>query len=55
MAMNKEEIMLLAHLLTALKDAVRRLEDAQKRKDTESILTAKREILSLHAQIKTML
>ena len=50
--MNKEEIMLLAHLLTALKDAVKKLEDAQKRKDTEGILAAKKEIISLQTQIR---
>ena len=53
--MQKEDIVVVAHLLSAIKDAVKKLEYSQKRKDTEGILSAKKEILSLQAQIKLKL
>jgi hypothetical protein len=49
--MQKEDIMVLAQLLTGLKDAVANLEKAEKKKDMEEIAAAKREIISLQAQI----
>ena len=53
--MQKEEVMVLAHLLTAIKEAVRKLEEAQKRRDNGGIMDAKREILVLQGQIKRLL
>lgn len=53
--MKKEEIAVLAQLLTALKDAVLKLEEAQREKRIEEIASAKREILSFQKKIEELL
>lgn len=53
--MKKEEIAVLAQLLTAIKDAIDRLEEAQKKKDAEELEMAKREILSFQKKIDEIL
>jgi uncharacterized protein YegL len=53
--MKNEDVMILAQLLTAMKDAVQKLEDAEKKKDAESLASAKKEILTFQGQIKEML
>lgn len=55
MKMKKEDITVLAHALSAIKDAVIKLEEAQKKKDNEKILDAKKEILVLQGQIGELL
>lgn len=55
MNMQKEEITVLAQLLTAIKDSVERLEEAQKNKDAEELAVAKKEILSFQKQIERIL
>jgi len=53
--MKKEEILLLAQLLTGMKDAINLLDKAQKKKDLEGIASAKLEILNLQRQIDMLL
>ena len=53
--MKKEDITILAQLLTGIKDAIKTLEDAQKRKDSDQLATAKREILNFQKKISEML
>ena len=53
--MKKEAIAILAQLLTAIKDGIRKLEDAQKNKDAEEIALARREILSFQRQISEII
>ncbi len=53
--MKKEEIAVLAQLLTAIKDTIERLEEAQKKKDSEELEMAKREILSFQKKIDEIL
>jgi hypothetical protein len=53
--MEKEDIVLIAQLLTGIKDAIDRLEDAQKRKDLEKLSAAKKEILNFQKQIDSLL
>jgi len=53
--MEKEEILLLAQLLTSVKDAINNLEKAQKKKDLDGIVNAKLEILNLQRQIDMLL
>jgi hypothetical protein len=49
--MNKEDIVVLAQLLSSMKDSANKLEKAQKTKNLEEINRAKREILSIKEQI----
>ena len=49
------EITILAQLLTAVKDAIEKMEDAQKNNDSERVAIAKREILSFQKQIDELL
>jgi hypothetical protein len=49
--MNKEDIAVLAQLLSSMKDAVSELEKAQRNKDLEKINLAKKEILMLKEQM----
>ena len=49
--MQKEDITLLAQLLTGMKDAVDRLEEAHKKGDVEQLAAAKKEILSFQKQV----
>ena len=53
--MQKEDILVLAHLLTAMKESAKKLEESQKRKENDGIMAAKKEILNLQAQIKSRL
>ena len=53
--MKKEEINLIAQLLIGIKDAIAKLEAAEKKNDSEKILAAKREILNFQRQIDKLL
>lgn len=53
--MQKEEINLIAQLLTGIKDALDNLEKAQKKKDMEMMASAKKEILNFQEQIDNLL
>lgn len=53
--MKKEEIAVLAQLLTAIKDAIYKLEEGQKEKDTEKTASAKREILAFQKKLEELL
>lgn len=48
---DKEEITVLAQLLTGIKDAVGKLESAEESGDKEGILTAKKEIRNFQKEI----
>jgi len=52
---KKEEINLLAHLLTGMKESVERLEKSQKKNDREEILASKKEILYIQRQLEKLL
>lgn len=49
--MQKEDVLVISHLLTAIKDAITKLEEAQRKKDNEQFLAAKREIIKLQEQV----
>ena len=49
--MEKGDIVVLAQLLTAMKDATERLEIAYKKKNMEELASAKKEILELESRI----
>ncbi len=49
--MNKEDIDVLARYLTDMKDLLKELEMAVKKKDEERISSAKRRLLSLQNQV----
>jgi hypothetical protein len=53
--MKKEDIAVLAQLLTGIKDAIEKIEDAQRNKDNEQLEGAKREILNFQRQIDSLL
>ena len=53
--MKKEEITVLAQLLTAIKDAIEKLEEAERKKKPEKIASAKREILNFQKKIGEIL
>ena len=53
--MQREDIVLLAQLLSGIKDALNRLEEAEKKKDAEKLNEAKKEILSFQSQIAHLL
>ena len=48
---DKEEITILAQLLTGIKDAVEKLESAENNGDKEDILAAKKEIRNFQKEI----
>jgi hypothetical protein len=54
MEMQKDDVITLAHFLSAMKEASARLEEAIRKKDSEKILGAKREIIDIQAKIKRM-
>ena len=54
-SMTNSDISVLAQLLTAIKDAASKLEDAEKEKDAEKVTSAKREILNFQKQMDKML
>ena len=49
--MKREEIIILAQLLTSIKDATGKLEKSLKVKDMEGVAMAKREILNFQRQV----
>ena len=53
--MRKEDVNLLAQFLSSMKDAVAKLEEAQRRKDTEMFNSARQEILQYQWHIKKIL
>ena len=53
--MEKEKILMLAQLLTGIKDAISKLEEALKSKNIEMAMAAKREILSFQKQMDNIL
>ena len=53
--MKREDITILAQLMTSMKDAVEKLGDAEKEKDAEKLNTAKKEIVSFQKQIDRIL
>jgi len=53
--MEKEDITLIAQLLTGIKDAIEKMQDAEKRKDLEKLNAAKREILNFQSQIDKLI
>jgi hypothetical protein len=53
--MKKEEIAVVAQLLTAIKDAIEKLEEAKRNSDTEQFATAKNEILIFQKKLGELL
>ena len=53
--MKKEEIPVLAQLLTAMRDAAEKLEEAEKENDLTNAAAAKREILTFQKKISELL
>ncbi len=53
--MQREDIVLLAQLLSGIKDALSKMEEAEKKKDAEQLNDAKKEILSFQSQIAHIL
>ena len=53
--MQREDIVILAQLLSGIKDALTSMEEAEKKKDVESLNDAKKEILSFQSQIAHLL
>ncbi len=53
--MKKEDIALVAQLLTSMRDAVEKLAEAEKDKDSEKLSAAKKEILNFQNQIEKIL
>jgi hypothetical protein len=49
--MEKEDVTLVAQLLTGIKDAADRLQEAERKKDLEKMKAAKKEILNFQSQI----
>ena len=53
--MKKEEITVVAQLLTAMKDSVEKIDEAQRNKDSEQLLRAKRELLTFQKRLEELL
>ena len=53
--MKRDEITVIAQLLTAIKDALEELEKAQRKRDEERVVMAKREILSFQKKLDELL
>ncbi|MDO8459734.1 MAG: hypothetical protein Q7S74_01360 [Nanoarchaeota archaeon] len=53
--MKKEMVVILAQLLTGIKDAMERIEEAQRNKDAEELAEAKLEILRFQKKIDELL
>lgn len=49
--MKKEEIAIVAQLLTGMKDSIEKLEEARRKKDLEGFDEAKRELINFQKQI----
>ena len=53
--MNREEIAVLAQLLSGIKDSIEKLEEAKEKRDAEGFNLAKKEILDFQKQIDRIL
>ena len=53
--MKKEEIVVLAQILTAMKEGAEKLEKFERKQDLEQINNIKNEILSLQRKLKEIL
>ena len=53
--MKNEDLIVIAQLLAAMKDAVERLAVAERNKETERLNSAKKEILIFQRQIQDLL
>lgn len=53
--MEKEDVTLVAQLLTGIKDAIEKLQVAQRKKDIENLNAAKKEIITFQGQIDKLL
>ena len=53
--MKKENVALLAQLLTALRDAAEKLEKSYNEKDMETLARSKKEVLNLQAKIDRLI
>ena len=53
--MEKEDVTLIAQLLTGIKDAIDKLQEAEKKKDIEKLNAAKREINNFQQQIEKLI
>ncbi|MBI5803613.1 hypothetical protein HY450_00040 [Candidatus Pacearchaeota archaeon] len=53
--MKKGDIEGIAQLLTAIKDGIEKLKEAQKNNDPEQMAMAKKEILLFHSKIEELL
>ena len=53
--MKKESIILLAQLLTMMRDSVKKLDDAEQKKDWEKVAMLKQEVLTLQIKIDELL
>ncbi|MEI6731691.1 MAG: hypothetical protein WCK90_03340 [archaeon] len=53
--MKREDILVLAQLLTGMKDAVAQMREAEKKKDSERMSSAKKAMIHLKEQIDSIL
>ena len=53
--MEKEDVTLIAQLLTGIKDAIDKLQEAEKKKDLEKLNAAKKEIINFQGQIDRLI
>ena len=53
--MEREDLAILAQLLTGMRDALDKLGEAQRKKDLEKAARAKKEILHFQSQIASLL
>ena len=53
--MERDQIAILAQLLTGIKDSTEKLEEAKRKKDIEGFNRAKKALISFHKQIDQML
>lgn len=53
--MEKEDIILIAQLLTGIKDILEKLRESEKKKEVERLNAAKKEILNFQSQIDKLL
>ena len=53
--MEKDDITLIAQLLTGIKDVIEKIEEAKKKKDVEKLNDAKKEILNFQNQIDKLI
>ncbi|MBU0760639.1 MAG: hypothetical protein KJ600_04610 [Nanoarchaeota archaeon] len=53
--MKKENIVVVAQLLTAIKDNIEKIEEAEREKDAEKLSSGRQEILSFQKKIGELL